>query len=86
MVEVPHTLYLLFDVFNQVGLFGELSLVDALNRVHFILCGLELDLLDGKDEREGALAQSPKRVEVVALEDLTALLYRLLLLHQLLEL
>jgi hypothetical protein len=37
MVEIPHALYFLFDVFDEVGLLGELSLIDALDRVDLIL-------------------------------------------------
>ncbi len=81
MVQFSHTLDLLFDILDEVRFLGELLLVDALDGVHLILCGFEFYLLDGEDEGEGSLAQSPHGVEVVALEDLPALLHCLLLLH-----
>jgi hypothetical protein len=81
MVEIPHALYFLFDVFDEVGFLGELFLIDAFDRVDLVLCRLEFYLLDGEDEGEGTLAQSAQGMEVVPFEDLAALLDGLFLLH-----
>jgi len=37
MIELAHTADLLLDVFDKVGFFGELLLVDTLHRVHLIV-------------------------------------------------
>jgi len=37
MIELTHTADLLLDVFNEVGFFGELLLVDTLHRVDLIV-------------------------------------------------
>lgn len=81
MVELPHALDLLLDVFDEVGFLGELFLIDALDRVHLVFGRFEFYLLDGEDEGEGALAQSAHGMEVVPFEDLAALLDGLFLLH-----
>lgn len=81
MVEIPHALDFLFDVFDEVGFLGELFLIDAFDRINFILGRFEFYLFDREDEGEGSLAQPAQRMQVVALEDLAALLDSLFLLH-----
>lgn len=46
VVELPHALDFLLDVLDEVRFLGELFLVNALNRVHLVVCRFELDLFD----------------------------------------
>ena len=79
VTEFPHALDLLLDVLDQVGLFGELLLVDTLDRKDLVFRRCQLYLFRRKDVGKGTLPQFLQGVQVVLLESVFAVLQKRLL-------